>query len=217
LTTEDYNKMEQQHVHDIYDKIASKFDHTRFSYWKAVKVFLDDIPKYSIVADVGTGNGKYLSYRNDITVIGNDMSDNLLNIISHKNKEANILRANALYLPYRSLIYDATISIAVLHHISTIEARCKFIEEIIRILKPLGKCLITVWAREQPIKSSWKDIGNNDFFIPWVDKDETYNRYYHLFTYDEISSLFSQYEDVIKVKSIEFEMDNWCITFEKTS
>jgi tRNA (uracil-5-)-methyltransferase TRM9 len=207
--------MEQQHVHEVYDKIAMKFDHTRFSYWKCVKEFLDSLSKYSIVADVGTGNGKYLCYRKDITVIGNDMSDNLLNIISQKNHIANICRANALHMPYRRSIYDASISIAVLHHISTIEARCKFIEEIIRILKPRGCCLITVWAREQQIKSSWKDIGNNDFFIPWVDKDETYNRYYHLFTYYEITSLFSQHNDYIQVKSIEFEMNNWCVIFEK--
>jgi ubiquinone/menaquinone biosynthesis C-methylase UbiE len=209
--------MEKQHVHDVYDKIATKFDNTRFSYWKGVKEFLDDIPRHSIVADVGTGNGKYISYRSDITVIGNDMSDNLLNIISQKNKEANILKANALYMPYRSSMYDASISIAVLHHISTIEARCKFIEEMIRILKPQGCCLITVWAREQPIKSSWKDIGNNDFFIPWVDtyKNEIHNRYYHLFTNDEIKTLFSHYEHAITITSIEFELNNWCITFVK--
>jgi ubiquinone/menaquinone biosynthesis C-methylase UbiE len=207
--------MEQQHVHEVYDKIATNFDHTRFSYWKGVKKFLDNLSKYSIIADVGTGNGKYLSYRNDITVIGNDMSDNLLNIIRNKNNEANICRANALNLPYRSSIYNASISIAVLHHISTIVDRYKFIEEIIRVLKPQGQCLITVWAREQPIKPSWKDIGNNDFFIPWVDKNEVHNRYYHLFTYDEIKSLFSNYDKVIQIKSIEFEMNNWCVMFEK--
>lgn len=207
--------MEQIHVHEVYDKIAKNFDHTRFSYWKAVKQFLNSLPKYSVVADVGTGNGKYLSYRSDITVIGNDMSDNLLKLIRDKNTGANICRANALYLPYRSSIYDASISIAVLHHISTVEDRCKFIEEVIRVMKPQGQCLITVWAREQPIKPSWKDIGNNDFFIPWVDKSDVHNRYYHLFTKDEITSLFSQYHEVIKVKSIEFEMNNWCVIFEK--
>lgn len=207
--------MEQQHVHEVYDKIAMKFDHTRFSYWKCVKEFLDSLSKYSIVADVGTGNGKYLSYRRDITVFGNDMSDNLLKIISQKNHIANICRANAIHLPYRSSIFDASISIAVLHHISTEKDRCKFIENIIRILKPQGRCLITVWAREQQIKSSWKDIGNNDFFIPWIDKDETQERYYHLFSYDEIKTLFSHYEHVITIKSVEFEMNNWCITFAK--
>jgi ubiquinone/menaquinone biosynthesis C-methylase UbiE len=207
--------MENQHVHAVYEKIASKFDHTRFSYWKAVREFLDNIPKHSIVADVGTGNGKYLTYRNDITVIGNDMCDNLLNIISLKNDKANICRANALCLPYRNLLFDATISIAVLHHISTFKDRCKFIEEIIRILIPSGECLITVWAREQPIKPNWKDLGNNDFFIPWVDKDEIHNRFYHLFTYGEVLALFSQYHEIIDIISIKFEMNNWCVQIVK--
>ena len=207
--------MEHQHVHEVYEKIASKFDHTRFSYWKAVKQFLGNLPKHSIVADIGTGNGKYIFYRKDITVIGNDVCDNLLNIISRKNERVNICRANALHLPYRSSMFDASISIAVLHHISTNKDRHRFVDNIITVLKPKGQCLITVWAREQQIKSSWKDIGNNDFYVPWVDSDEIHSRYYHLFTHDEIKTLFAQFEDYINITSIEFEMNNWCITFEK--
>jgi len=211
--------MEKAHVHAIYERIAQKFNHTRFSYWNAVRQFLDALPNYSLVADVGTGNGKYLTYRNDITVVGNDMCDNLLHIISNKNKNANILRANALQLPYRPSMFDAVISIAVFHHIESVDGRLQFIKELIRIMKPQGICLITVWAKEQPIKKTWKDIGNGDFFVPWVDteKNIVYDRYYHLFSREEVNELFSYHEqnDEIDIKSISFEMNNWCIILEK--
>lgn len=212
--------MEHHHVHQVYEEIASKFNHTRFSHWKAVRLFLDNLPKYSLVADVGTGNGKYLAYRKDIIVIGNDMCDSLLNIIKNKDNEAQVLRADALHLPYKTSSFDALISIAVFHHVSTYEGRCRFIEEIINVLKPKGKALITVWAREQSIKSTWvalKDIGNNDFFVPWTDveKNQVHDRYYHLFSKDELMSIVNVYKDKLMVCSLEYEQDNWCITLEK--
>lgn len=212
--------MELQHVHQVYEQIASKFNHTRFSHWNAVRTFLDNLPKYSLVADIGTGNGKYLAYREDITVIGNDMCQSLLTIITEKDKEANIVRANALSLPYKPNSFDAVISIAVFHHISTHEGRCKFIEEIIKVLKPKGKALITVWAREQPIKTTWvglKDLGTNDFFVPWTDveKKQVHNRYYHLFSKDELLSIVNVYKDKLSVCSLVYEQHNWCIVIEK--
>lgn len=212
--------MEEHHVHQVYERIASKFNHTRFSHWKAVRFFLDHLPKYSLVADVGTGNGKYLAYRKDITVIGNDMCDSLLNIIKNKNNEALVLRANALHLPYKASSFDAIISIAVFHHVSTYEGRCRFMEEVIRVLKPKGKALITVWAREQPIKSTWvalKDLGSNDFFVPWTDveKNQVHQRYYHLFSKEELEDIVNMYVNQVKICSLEYEQHNWCITLEK--
>lgn len=211
--------MEQYHVHNVYEQIATKFNHTRFSHWKAVSSFLANIPKYSLVADIGTGNGKYLAYRKDITMIGNDMCDGLLNIIKTKDNEALVLRANALHLPYRPSSFDAVISIAVLHHISSYEGRCRFMEGVINVLKPKGKALITVWAREQSIKSTWKHIGNNDFFIPWIDveKNQVHDRYYHLFSKDELLHIIYNIscKKNIQICSVEYERDNWCLTLEK--
>jgi tRNA (uracil-5-)-methyltransferase TRM9 len=211
--------MEHHHVHQVYEQIASKFNHTRFSHWKAVRLFLDNLPKYSLVADIGTGNGKYLGYREDITVIGNDMCDGLLNIIKNKDNEAQVLRANALHLPYKPSSFDAVISIAVFHHISSYEGRCRFIEEIIDVLKPKGKALITVWAREQSIKSTWKDLGSNDFFVPWTDveKNQVHDRYYHLFSKDELLDITYNIscKKNVQVCSLEYERDNWCLTLER--
>jgi tRNA (uracil-5-)-methyltransferase TRM9 len=211
--------MEEVHVHKVYQQISTKFNNTRFSHWNAVRVFLDNLPKYSIIADIGTGNGKYLSYRKDITMIGNDMCDSLLSIIKKNDNKLQIICANALHLPYKPSSFDAVISIAVFHHISLYDKRCMFIEEIIKVLKPKGKALITVWAREQPIKSSWKHLGNNDFLIPWIDveKNKVYERYYHLFTKEELLEIVYNIKgkENVYVSSLEYERDNWYLNLEK--
>ena len=70
---------------NVYDKIAIHFDKTRYSVWKCVSQFLNLLPKNVFIADIGTGNGKNARYRNDINVIGNDISENLLKIAKDKN------------------------------------------------------------------------------------------------------------------------------------
>jgi len=60
--------------------------------------------------------------------------------------------ADSLKLPLRSGHFDAVISIAVVHHFSTVSLRVQAISEMLRILKPGGTLLIYVWAYEQEHK-----------------------------------------------------------------
>lgn len=53
----------------------------------------------------------------------------------------------------RENYFDYAISIAVLHHLSTQERRTKALLEIKRCLKPGGRALVTVWAKEQKYKN----------------------------------------------------------------
>ena len=50
---------------------------------------------------------------------------------------------------FSSNAFDACISIAVIHHLSTKERRENAIRELLRIVKPNGLVLIYVWAQEQ--------------------------------------------------------------------
>lgn len=52
-------------------------------------------------------------------------------------------------IAFRSNSFDACISIAVIHHLSTAERRANAIKELVRIVKPHGCVLIYVWALEQ--------------------------------------------------------------------
>ena len=195
--------MEEKYVYQSYSKIAKPFHGTRYCFWNSVIHFLDKLPKYSVLADVGCGNGKYARYRNDIVWIGNDTCYELLNYA--KNINNDIIEANGLHLPYKDKSIDYSISIAVLHHLSTDKLRKQFINELIRITK--NNILISVWAKEQPIKDKWKHLGNNDYLISWDNRDGTQTyRYYHLFTQDEVKELFEDYNF-----TIHYEFDNWFI------
>jgi tRNA (uracil-5-)-methyltransferase TRM9 len=198
-----------------YDHIALHFNETRKAIWSRVGKFLDMIPKYSLVADVGCGNGKYTRYRQDIFVIANDICIPLLDFIEN-NSTCNCCIADGLYLPYKTKSFQYAISIAVLHHISDYESRLKFITNIINILEPGGKLLFTVWAVEQTIKPKWiRQDNDNDYLIPWLDKytKQTFYRFYHLFSCDEINQFVNDLENVV-VCNIVFEKDNWYVELQ---
>jgi tRNA (uracil-5-)-methyltransferase TRM9 len=200
---------------ETYNHIALHFNETRVAIWANVGKFLNMIPKHSLVADVGCGNGKYTRYRQDIFVIANDICIPLINVIKSSNTYDCCI-ADGLYLPYKAKSFQYAISIAVLHHISDNESRLKFIRNIINILEPGGELLFTVWALEQTIKPKWIFKGNSgDYLIPWLDKHtkQTFYRFYHLFSYDEINQFVNALENII-VCNIVFEKDNWCVELQ---
>lgn len=81
--------------------------------------------------------------------IGCDLCEGLVGIA--RQKGAEVLRGDALSLPVRSDSVDAVISIAVIHHMSTEERRRRAIQEIVRVLRPGGTALVTVWAMDQAV------------------------------------------------------------------
>jgi len=140
-------EIEKKYVHRVYDAIAPHFSSTRFAKWPKVAAFLESLPSGSVILDAGCGNGKYLGLNPSCFFIGCDISHPLIKICSDKGQE--VLVADAVNLPYREEFGDAAISIAVLHHLSTENRRKKAIEELVRVVKPGGFVLITVWAAEQ--------------------------------------------------------------------
>ncbi|KAL1223723.1 tRNA (carboxymethyluridine(34)-5-O)-methyltransferase [Cardamine amara subsp. amara] len=140
-------EIEKKYVHRVYDAIAPHFSSTRFAKWPKVAAFLESLPCGSVILDAGCGNGKYLGLNPSCFFIGCDISHPLIKICSDKGQE--VLVADAVNLPYREEFGDAAISIAVLHHLSTENRRKKAIEELVRVVKPGGFVLITVWAVEQ--------------------------------------------------------------------
>lgn len=60
------SKLENTHVHEVYEYIASHFSATRHKPWPAVLNFVETLEIGSILADVGCGNGKYLGHNKNI-------------------------------------------------------------------------------------------------------------------------------------------------------
>ena len=99
---------------------------------------------------------------------------------------------NSLNIPFGSDLFDYTLSIAVIHHLSTHERRKQCIEELIRITKPGGKIFIQVWG------FSCKRSDKQNAMIEWnLQKKYTnegkrnikINRYYYLFMDDELKEM----------------------------
>ena len=206
-----HKNIENTHVKDVYNKIAKPFDMTRNVLWSHITSFIKDIPDYSLVADIGCGNGKNMMLNKNCEFIGIDFTESFTNICSNKNLE--VVTSDALKIPYRSGLFDYVISIAVIHHLSTPEKRLECILEMIRITKSGGLIYILVWAFEQEADSKRK-FTTQDELIPWKTKDNIYYRYYHLFVKNELAKICSNIKNT-SIKQEFCDSGNWGIILQK--
>jgi tRNA (uracil-5-)-methyltransferase TRM9 len=144
----------------------------------------------------------------------------LVEIARQHQPHASII-ADTLDLPHPDSSFDFTISIAVIHHLSTTERRVQAIEALMRTIKPSvhgatgGKVLIFVWALEQGTSRRGWDTGHEqDVMVPWVMKskngngeDRTYDRYYHLYQAGELERDITAAGG--SVINSGYEKDNW--------
>lgn len=177
---------EEQHVHSVYESIASHFSSTRYKPWPFVASFLASLPPGSVGLDVGCGNGKYLDVNPDVFIIGSDRSANLARLArdlkvvgggetGSKNASADVVGvADGLSLPFGGRIrVDFAICIAVIHHLSTRERRVEGVRALLDCVKPgTGKVLVYVWALEQgSSRRGWDErTTDQDQLVPWVMK-----------------------------------------------
>lgn len=78
-----------------------------------------------------------------------------------KSFRADVAVADGMRLPYAAQRFDAVLCIAVLHHMTTPARRREMLRELVRVLAPGGKALVTVWATEQEDMkklAKWKAI-----------------------------------------------------------
>lgn len=100
---------------------------------------------------IGCGNGKYFQEScSQGYMIGCDMCHELVSIATGRGHE--VMVGDCLNLPYRSNVFDAVISIAVIHHLSSQQRRLKAVQELARVIGVGGKVLVYVWAMEQQRK-----------------------------------------------------------------
>jgi SAM-dependent methyltransferase len=197
--------VEQDNVVNVYNKIAQDFSRTRYKVWPSIKLFVESFPCDTKFLEIGSGNGKNMLLRpNDFT--GCDISEEFVKLC--QNKGLNVIQADATDLPFDDDSFDATLSVAVLHHLSSINRRIKAISEMARVTKKGGKLLIEVWSYE----NNNRVVDNADNMITWKLKGTTdiYERYYHFFKEDEIYDLV-RCVDGLTVDSIKFEKCNWIV------
>ena len=89
-------------------------------------------------------------------MIGCDMCSELVDIAAGRGHEVAI--ADCLNLPYRTNSFDAAISIAVVHHMSSQSRRLQAVRELARVVREGGRMLVYVWAMEQGKKRVSVDV-----------------------------------------------------------
>lgn len=159
--------VEVDHVFKVYDNIALHWNHTRGKrkvYWHRVKDFIDNLPCGSLIADIGSGDGKYFGVNPKITVIGCDRSLKLLEVSHQPTFET--FCCDAVSLPFKSNSFDGALCIAVLHHLGSVDRRIAVIRELLRICRPGGEIMIQAWALEQD-EQSRHNFQQQDVFVPW--------------------------------------------------
>lgn len=179
------SKLELENVHKVYNEIANHFSETRHSPWPQVETFVKEFDAGSVLVDIGCGNGKYLHLNENIAKvrkrilssnpylhnlfklstffiviqIGCDRSEGLLKVC--RERGINAFQCDCLAVPIRTGSVDGIISIAVIHHLASKERRLKAISEMVRILRPSGRALIYVWAKNQALKTKSSYLRQN--------------------------------------------------------
>ncbi len=186
-------EFELSNVKLIYEKIAINFSDKRFSTWNWIDDFIISIPKGSTILDIGCGNGRNMKYPN-YNFYGIDNCSNFVKLA--KQITPNVYLSDMTNLPFDDNTFDAIISIASYHHLSSHERREQALKEMYRVLKPNGKILISIWSINQTHN---KKLDNKftygDNIVPFKNnKGEIIgNRYYYIFQLAELYNLLNKY------------------------
>lgn len=180
------SKIEIEYVKQIYEYIASEFNVTRAYKWSWITNFINSLPKNSLIYDIGCGSGRNMDY-SDYRFIGFDNCESFIELCRNKGLKAYYSEITDIKIRDNSA--DALICIATFHHLSSHDNRIKALKELKRLVKPNGKIMLSVWAKDQPKKTriTFDKYGDNIVF--WKKK---YPRYYYIFELDELKLLINE-------------------------
>jgi len=200
----------------FYDSQASHFSHTRkkkrpeFNY---ISDYIDSLEQKNLtILECGCGDGRLREYikentNKSIAYTGMDFSSSFIKAAKKNYLDATRIHADmdTFLQKQQSETYDIIISIASIQHLPTQEQRDRHAQNAYRSLKYEGSIITVNRSRSfWFIKKFWKKIihalffqrgpsaKRNDIFVPWKAKNETFSRYYHIFTKKEITNLMNR-------------------------
>lgn len=161
-----------------YNEIADEFQASRPEIWPELKYFSKLVQKGDRILDLGCGHGRLIKLFEQTTIDyhGFDLSRNLIESARQKYPEFSFRVGDARRLPYQDSLFDSVWLIALLHHLPE-AAAARVLSEAVRVVKPGGRIIITVW---QPDRISfWQKLNRNSFLRQWGDRALIY---YHFFS-----------------------------------
>ena len=176
-----------------YNSISDKYSRVREKDWKEMDFLFDKyLDSKDRVLDLGCGNGRFFPsfLKKETEYFGVDPSLNLINIAQDNYHQGNFQVASGNSLPFSNNYFDKVYSIAVLHHIPSLDLRLQFLKEVKRVLKVDGYLILTVWDLKEKLKRrgffDWLKLDKGDVFLPWYGSKDTY---FHCFNLEELVQL----------------------------
>ncbi|MBI2852012.1 MAG: methyltransferase domain-containing protein [Chloroflexi bacterium] len=185
------NNQKHEEAVDVFDQIAPGW--YGFRHRTIFRRELEELARRwqgGRLLNVGCAHGPdFIPFAAAFELYGVDFSGEMLRFaLKYSDKfgfTTNLALADAAHLPFDDDMFDWVISVAVYHHIREKANRMEALRELRRVLKPGGEAFVTVWNRWQP--RFW--LRGRDVLMPWRTRGRTLNRYYHLFSYGELTRL----------------------------
>ena len=215
-------------VANQYDLISDEFDDSRVRIWNKVKEFLIKHQKSNTqsLLDAGVGNGKNVIFANSLNYygVGIDISEKLLEICERKGVHAYNLDVLDL-TPDKYGKFEKIISIAVLHHLESIQSQIQAIVNMLDCLEDNGHLLISVWSHEitnifsttqESIECRKFEVGPN--LVNWNSKNKknSIKRYYYIHNFVSFYVMMCQVSEIVPISfAISWEKQNWFCEIHK--
>ncbi len=190
----------------FYKQHAADFSDSRNYVQPGIVRSLEMLSPCNSLLDIGCGNGRALiavhGIENKCDYIGIDFSVEMLSNAPISSNTAFIcidITSNNWTSGFQQS-FDAIICFSVLHHIPGHDKRLQILKEIYSILKPGGRCAISVWQfleipRLRLKIVGWEAVGlteqsveYNDYLIDWKRGDYGV-RYVHHFSPNSLMTL----------------------------
>jgi SAM-dependent methyltransferase len=182
---------------EAFEEIAPDFRRTRKKPWPSLKE-LEDCGGERVL-DLGAGTGRNslkMAEWGAAQIVAADVSVEMLKIIRETSKisweKIDVVRCDAIQLPFRPCSFDMVSFVAAVHHIPGEKGRREAMDEVKRVTVPGGRVLVTSWAITTNVKMKQLDMRpveggeDGDVFISWGDD---VNRFYHILSLDELKDL----------------------------
>ncbi len=180
---------------EVWENISEDWSRKRPNPFPDAVEFLKN--KKGLILDVGCGSGRNFLPTNG-KFIGIDFSKRMLRLAKNKagknRADAHLVVSDALEVPFNDNSFDVILASRVLHCIKW-NKREKFLQEITRVAKNGTPVFISVWDKDQPRFAG----AEKESLIGWTVRGKTYQRYYYLYSKDELEALMKKYFRNVRV------------------
>lgn len=189
--------MIKREVVSVFNKISKEYKRMRKAndYIKRISRWR----RYGLALDEGCGPGT-----NSVTILESTKKvyvalDISLEMIREAREEikmmmwkADVVVADATFLPFRDETFDFLVAVAVFHHLPENDVEIA-LEEVKRVLKRSGIAFFTFWNMKVVKRSKILEIKENLFYVAWkTSEKETLKRPYFSYTLKELRKMIKE-------------------------